>query len=183
MTAPAGPSSTHMRALLVLLAVAGLTAPARADEPEPDSPKSLPTAFAWSLGTTAAGIGLIALGNASVDRDNTTPSDVMILGGGALALVGPSTGHWYTGKILTPGLVIRGTAMAGTLYAIFNDCGDCSDEDRQTIFLVGGAVFAAGAILDLATLPRAVERRNARRIVVAPTVIQDRLGVGIAGTF
>jgi hypothetical protein len=176
-----------MRPLLALLVLLGFATRAHADEwpapwPAPAPEKDLRVAFAWSIATTGVGIGMIAAGDALYNRNDRTTGDLLIVGGGALALIGPSTGHWYAGKYLTPGLAVRGLAI-GLGVAALVDCGDCAPEERTNIALVAGGAFAAGALIDLVLLPRTVARHNDRRVVVAPTVTGDRVGVAVVGTF
>jgi hypothetical protein len=77
----------------------------------------------------------------------------LVLTGAALALVGPSFGPWYSGKIITTGLELRLTGAAvtavGVAIALNGDPFSSGRADAGAVVATaGGLVFLTGAILD-----------------------------------
>lgn len=154
------------------------------------APKSEDTAFALSLGGTAASAALIVGGFSSNNAG-------LALAGMASSLVTPSLGQWYAGKPLTAGMGIRAASAVATIVG-FGEALSCLDEencqtpDSAAYLLFGGlAGYAVGTIYDLATAKDAAREYNAKhgwRVTVAPTALrtasgQSTMGVGIGGSF
>lgn len=97
-------------------------------------------------------------------------------------LVGPSLGHWYAGRIVTGGLLVRaagaGIAALG-LASLASEDGEAGPGGG--LFYLGAGLVLAGGIYDAATAGRAVDDRN--RVSVVPLVHPASAGLGIAGTF
>jgi hypothetical protein len=164
-----------MRAAVLVVAIAlASSARARADEPAPH--KSPRTAIALSIGITLGGIGLDALGAA-------TNEPILAGIGGLAGALGPTTGHWYAGEAMTPGLGIR---LAGSAVATIGIVGviDCffqckPDPIYMDLVYVGAAAWVGGAIYDIATAGDAADdynRAHERAVIVAPTAMRGTRG-------
>lgn len=154
------------------------------------APKNEDTAFALSLGGTAASAALI-IGGASSN------SPGLALAGVASSLVTPSLGQWYAGKPLTAGMGIRAASAVATIVGFGQalsclDEQDCQTPDSAGYLLFGGlAGYAVGTIYDIATAKDAAREYNAQHgwhVTVAPTALrtasgQSTMGVGIGGSF
>jgi len=155
------------------------------------SPKSEDTAFALSLGGTAASAAMI-IGGASSN------SPGLALAGVASSLVTPSLGQWYAGKPLTAGMGIRAASAVATVVGFgealqcLDADGDCHTPDSAGYLLFGGlAGYAVGTIYDIATAKDAAREYNKQhgwRVTVTPTALrtasgQSTIGVGIGGSF
>jgi hypothetical protein len=173
------------------------------DEPVPPpvyrgSPKSPLLAGVLSLGITAVGIGLNVMAtDLAPHYDEPGKSDVLrvsvVLTGTVLALVGPTSGHFYAGRAWNPGLkwrLIGGGVFAVSIVPAFafalgdNDAG-------VTIFGLlaagGGITYIGATIWEIGTAPGAARRQNERleesaSISIAP-IIGREPGLAIAGRF
>jgi hypothetical protein len=188
-----------MRALV--LAVILVSSIAHAQPPgltEPTAPQFAPkkksTAMWLTLGTMAAGAGLLAVGEAQQQ------SGVAILGGAAL-LVGPSIGHIYADHTWNTGLAVRASGVAtfgvGMLAAsrcwAYPDISPPSASEQRTCnigsaaAMVGAIAAVVGTITEVATTPSAVEDYNRAHasFTVAPIQTQNGIapGVALAGRF
>lgn len=173
-----------MKLAVVAALTATLAAPAHA-EPEESSPKSETTALALSLGGTLASAGLMAYG---LSRGPEKAGVAMFDVGLASALITPSLGHFYAGKVMTTGLVLRGAgaAIAAVGAAQSLGCWDntCNAWDSGLVALgVGASVAAVGAIWDIATAPKAARDYNARHVRIAPIGPGGSIGLGFMGEF
>lgn len=154
---------------------------------EPDSPKNENTALALSLGGTLASAGLMAYG---VMRDGDEASGVLIGAGLVSSLVTPSLGQFYSGRILTPGLGLRvaggAVALIGvaqTLSCVSADRDCDSFTDGPATIALGGGLAALGAVLDIATAPRAARSYNERHLQLVPASTGANLGLSLTGRF
>ncbi len=170
--------------------------PAPLPAPELPDAKSESTATMLSLGTTAAGVGLVAAG---IESQN---SGTAMLGAIAI-LVGPSAGHIYAGEAgHALGMSLLRSAAVIAIVAGFIDhttaavdCLDCSGQpiadDHRTgdrLMWGGGIALVALTVYDLVDAPRAARRRNEHdRMMVMPTMIGTANGVvpavGFSGRF
>jgi hypothetical protein len=159
-----------------------LSTTARADDPPLRSPapvkpdgKSPTIALALSAGTTAAGLGLMFTNNAGA-----------FLGGSALFLVGPSTGHWYAhdGVNLGMGIRLAGVAvvivgLAQTDLSFGHDDTGTGDDNGAVATAIGGlALYGIGTAYEIVTAPSAVHAYN-DDLALVPT----RNGLALAGRF
>jgi hypothetical protein len=187
---------------LVLIACSVVSVETRADDVVSDE-KSESVATGLSLGITAAGVGLIALGvmNAASDAPLHDALPPLLTAGVAGVVLGPSAGRWYARDAWSAGLGLRLAGAAG--FAIGSSLALSElykwrpQRDTSTFDLglrigaVGGAAFVTGVVLDLATAHRAVERYNrahaARKLSVVPTVVRaanaPQAGLAVIGTF
>lgn len=168
-----------------------MTQPAAAPVEDDVSPQ---VALALSLGGTVASYG--AIGIAMGTRAGELGSLGMVG-----ALIAPSFGHWYSGKYLTRGGVLRVAGLVTFVAGVLADSegcslfygghgdpepADCGDDFRTTkgtvIILAGIAMFAGGTIDDIVTAPGRARRRN-DSLRVQPIVRADGGGVAIAGAF
>lgn len=149
------------------------------------------TAVLLSIAGSAIPVALIAAGS-SVDDENLQAT----FGFGAAIgmLVGPSLGHWYAGDYLTGGMAMRGIGGSAFVIGAAMEFGDCflkegCDSNGSAIMLMGGAVFVAGVVYDVATSAEAARQYNAkharRSFQLGPTMVGAHAspGLGIAGTF
>jgi hypothetical protein len=186
--------------LASLLAVGFTASVARADGPEaPVTPRSENTALALSIGGTLAGPALMVAGVVALDNSGAIDGDAggrlvvpgtLVFTGAAMTVLGPSFGHWYAGRALTPGMALRAgglaLAAAGAVGAIGNceiDDGNCGADPGRLAVYAGIATFVGGAVYDIATAPRRVRERNQRVLAIVPTVSATGGGVSIAGAF
>lgn len=145
--------------------------------------KSMPLAVGMSVGTTAVGAVMLAAGHDTAALYVAVP----------LLLVGPTLGRAYAGDPWSPGLALR---VGGTLtvalglityhWIDFNGDAQKTNEDIGLIIGgIGGAVFAVGAIIELATTPGAVTRANATAANLTMTVVgpDHAPGLAVVGTF
>lgn len=148
---------------------------------EPANAKSATTATLLALAGT---IGPILFVREAIDGD-----------GGGAALLGiagmvflPSAGHWYAGKLVTPGMGMRVAGGAATLFTVsvlIESEGEA--EGLETVFWIGAATFVAGTIYDIATAGNAARDWNTKHATVRPTVVRTSIGggtgVGLATSF
>lgn len=177
-----------MRTAVAIAVLLGSTS-ASANPPPPapasieEGPKSPFLATLLSFGATAApsALGYAIFGNAG---SGGQVSDGLLLTIGASVLIGPSAGHWYAGKVVTTGLVVRALgflALSGAISA----GGDT--ETGTGLLFVGAAMLVGGGAYDLATADRSARESNfahATKLMLAPRVSADgQLGLGLTGSF
>lgn len=202
----AGATAAQAQPALTPPGAAPLQAPAPpatgAEDEREDGPKSPGTALAWSLGGTAAAVGLVALGGAMTDRTTGDPTPL----GAGLSTVGsltvwvaPSFGHFYADRYWTTGLKVRlggvlvASAGAIAVFTCVASETDGSGDDQCVLPLLllgaGAGMVIGGAAHDVATAPRAARRYNARyaaraqgwaaaHLQVAPTLVGSAAGRG-----
>ena len=163
---------------------------------EPDRTKSPTTAKVLAyVGTFAAP----ALGLTNLANDMDTPEArrigwTMVGVESALMVLGPSAGHWYTGQVFTKAMAVRagGAALTAAGLVLFTQCAqpdaDCHRDDPEPyltvgLFTSGMVALIAGTIWDVFDAPRAAERWNARRVMVAPLLDKDSCGLAFVGQF
>lgn len=173
-----------MRLLAFVLVQLFLVSPAAADDA-----KSPEVAVGLSVGVTAAG----AVTFLAADDDA-----LELVGLGALYF-GPSTGHWYAGRIGGIGLATRGAAGLAAMYGLglvlASECddidGDCAGAhghgDAGAALMIGGAALWVGSsIYDVVAAKRAIDDWNVRHaITVVPTALgpQRAPGLVLSGEF
>ncbi|MEZ4368850.1 MAG: hypothetical protein R2939_21610 [Kofleriaceae bacterium] len=170
----------------------GLTAPTRSDAVNTDDRYSEDTATALAIAGTALPLALFAGAGIVDELDASDAAGPMVVAGlGALVLT-PSAGHWYAGKVVTPGLVARAAGLGAFAYGVSQiclyDCGDRSNNAGGPM-LLGAAAVLGGVIYDLATADAAARDGNARarRLQLAPTVTRSggatTGGLAVSGAF
>jgi hypothetical protein len=166
-------------------------------------PLSSAVATSLSLGVTTGGAALMAGG---LTMDNRDLRAGVVIAGGIAMIVGPSAGHWYAGRWRpTSGAVVRGIGLGVATLGLVVAAANCNWEiaydnyvhscsPRDSTFgiaaiTVGLATFVGGAIYDIWTTPRDVERENARRAstprawTMAPMVTPHLMGAAIGTAF
>ncbi len=181
-----------MRLPLLVSTVLVLSSSIAAAQPAATAPAATATydevnphvALGLSLGLPAAGVAMLAV----IDVDDQIP---LMLAGVGLVTFGPTSGHWYQGRIITPGLVMR-TAGAAALFWGLGAAENIDDDNKgfnmaMTVALLS---FGVGTIYDIATAPIEARKTNTRnreraiqRMSVAPTVSGDHAGFVLAGRF
>ena len=152
-------------------------------------PKRPGVALGLSLGTTLGGLALATAGFWRVDN-NSPGGTGMALGGVVVALVGPTTGHIYAGRVRNWGLAVRAAGVVVLVAGLsrFVNCGDarsCDGDSRGVgVFFGGLALTGVGTIYEIALAPGAARRWNARFTVTpVPTPSGSFPGVALAGRF
>lgn len=157
--------------------------------PDPEQgPKSPGTATLLSLAATVAP-SLVAV-SVFPDRDRVGNDDheeamLWVLAGSAL--LGPSVGHWYSGKVVTPGLGVRALGFALGAAAF----GSNDFDEALGLLALGSTAILGGAIYDIATAGRSAREFNFEHAthtipMVVPTVGPDgraQVRVGLTGSF
>ena len=173
------------RALAAALVLASATARA---QPAPEhEQKHASTALAISLGSTAAAVGMFALGY-KTDRPE------LLAGGALLGVAAPSFGRWYAGEYSTGGLYLRlggaALALAGLVTAMhYSWANEMVPDAAAGLAIAGGGLFVGGALYDIGTAPKAVERYNNQHAIgVSPMVTSSGggpsgFGLSIGGSF
>lgn len=160
--------------------------------------KSESTAVSLSVAGTLLPIALFATAAAADDSANGEVDDVLVIGGLAAAVVGPSAGHWYAGRTITGGMVARAAGGTALFLGIGVALGDAFDHDDDEggdgdgalaagLMFGGMAAVVGGVIHDIATADdaaRAYNQHHARRFTVTPTVVRGAAatGAGLAVT-
>lgn len=160
-------------------------------EAAPAARYSETTALALSVGGTVASYAL-ALATPELAKSDGGRAALGVTAGLGI-LLGPSLGHWYTGKIFTPGLAMRGGALLGFALGagvslaecpLFGDA-DCDSSLGTALAVASLGVFTMGTIHDIYRAP--IRARAANRalssITVAPLVSSKSAGVTIGGRF
>lgn len=147
-----------------------------------DGPKTPVLATLISFGATAApsALGYAILGD---DGSGGQFSDGLVLTIGASVLIGPSAGHWYAGKLVTSGLIVRALGFLALSGAI--SAGGDTEHGIGLLF-VGGGLLVGGGVYDLATADRSAREYNfahATKLMLAPRVGDGQLGLGLTGSF
>ena len=145
------------------------------------SPKNAGTAVLLSLGMTAGGLGLAALGDSERIPALSTAGSIMFV-------VGPTAGHIYAGHAWNAGLGARlagaGVAMLGVVEAV--GCIDGCSSDRgnaaAVLLIGGGLLYVGGGLYEIATAGEAAHRYN-REHGFEATVVPTGNGVALAGRF
>ena len=168
--------------MLVLLLLTTTFTTASAD-PEPPELKSEDVALGLSLGITTLSWGALFAGTKS-----PAASTIGLVG----IMVGPTTGHWYSGRIVTWGLGLRVVgavaATVGLIQALeHGDCHDaCGSEPAGVILIpIGLLAFAGGTISDILTARGAAREYNERHqsVAIVPMVYGGTAGLGLVGRF
>jgi hypothetical protein len=184
----------------VILATLGLSGShvARADAP-PDDPKSETVATVLAVSGTLVGPALIAIGLANDDsRDRLHGAEVpMLVTGVAFVVLGPSSGSFYAGKVLSRNLVFSlfGTGLVAVGAAtVF---GDAKNPHTSIASYVGASVASLGVIVIAGATALAIydapheaadyNRRHRVHVGLAPLVTRTsagtQTGLSVVGTF
>ncbi len=151
-----------MRSVIVILVLSARLAAADDDTRNPALAATIP------IGLIAGGGALIAVGQALHEHGGGLDAQNVLSGiGGAVIVLAPTTGRLYAGHPWGTGLAMRlvgvGVAAIGGAIAVANSSGD----EPSTAFSVGAgiaglgaAAFAAGAVVEIATAPRAACQYN-----------------------
>lgn len=173
-------------AALVALVLTGAPRLAAAqDHPEP-GPKSGRVATSLAIGTTLAGVALMAIGG---DSD----SEPLAFVGAGLTTIGPSAGHIYAGEgahaatssLIRAGAIGIAGIGVGMSFCIF-DCEDVDIDQRRAgtmIAFVGVGLFAAATIYDVVDAHQAADRANRRAadLAASPAIIRSPDGARAPG--
>jgi hypothetical protein len=172
---------------LVIVAALLLTAsPALAGSAgEPPEAKIEQTAIGLSLlGTVAPAALLVTAASAEQPR--------LAVAGAIGLLVGPSFGHWYAGRYITGGLLVRGGGtvlmFAGVAQALGNiDCEERCGSDGAALAVAGAVLFVGGTLYDIATAGGAAHKWNEKHLNMGPTAVSSASGpvpgFAVAGSF
>lgn len=177
-----------MRSVGVVAAVGLLANIASADSlPQPAQPvemKSPNLAVAISFGATAAGGLLMYAG----DRFHAEP----VTAAGLFAFaIGPTTGHFYAGRVWSTSLGVRLASAGGMalgLAMVLPCIENCSNEtmaDAGGVLLLASAITYSGAtLMEIATAEAAARETNVT-YTIAPLRARDGTvpGFAIAGHF
>jgi hypothetical protein len=165
------------------------------------SRKNPSTALALSLGVTAGSLGLLIAGG-SLKNDAglaavVTPATIGFL-------VGPSLGHWYSGRVVNRGMGLRalGAVVGAVGIGMAVGCVDSGLLDEAAgerhsdscalpgIIAVGGsALYLVGTLYEIADAPRAAHEYNRRHgwevqvVPTVPTAGGGPVGVAVSGRF
>lgn len=151
-----------------------------------DGPKSPMAAGLLSFGATV-GVPILAAAMYG-DSDGDHNEDEMLTIMTTSALIGPSIGHLYAGKLITPGLGVRAVGYLLTMAAFESSSG----EDGLGLAVIGISCIVGGAIHDIATAGRSAREYNfehAKRTLaptLAPVTTNGQTAgvqVGLAGNF
>jgi hypothetical protein len=175
------------RAVPTFLVLVALVGAASADPPRA---KRRDVAILLALGGTIAPFVLAAPATSSEHPSNLAIG--FAAAGGVALVAAPSAGHWYAGTPVTWGLgmrVVGAALIAGMIYVAHeHDCRTCGFEMGPALgTIAGGALVMSGAIADIVTAGRAVDRWNSAHgaIDVTPTAmaIGGGYGIGVVGRF
>lgn len=168
-----------MRLLLVILLLTTTITTASA-QPEPE-PRSEDMALGLSLGITALSWGALIAGSESPGAASVGLAGVVL---------GPTTGHWYSGRIATWGLGLRvvgaAAAIVGLVEALeHSDCHDSSEPAGVILIPIGLLAFAGGTVSDIFTARGAAREYNERQrtVSIVPMVNAGTAGLGVVGQF
>ena len=179
--------------LVLVLSIAGSAAAQPAEPPAtapPPPPEELSESMALglSLGTTLVAWSALFV-TAAFDDGNKVAVPVV----GIAVLGAPSLGHWYADSPWTRGLALRtgGLLSLGLAMTQTSSCpavvgGSCSKNRLgEGLAIAAIALYAAGTVDDIVTVPAAVRRHNARLsgVAVVPMVRRDAGGVMLAAQF
>jgi hypothetical protein len=181
--------------VVVVVALLALATSAHA-EPERKSP-NVATGLAYAGTFAAPALSLVTL---TLDMDSPSQRRVgyTLIGAEAvLMVIGPSAGHWYSGRFTSPGLAIRagsaavlGAGFVGLVHCVSPDvdCGRRDAASYATIGLlgIGTAGMILGSLLDTMDASHAARRWNREHgldAVIAPTVMPSGAGLALAGQF
>ena len=182
----------------VLVVVLLVSAPLRA-HPSAEDRKSpnVATALAYA-GTFAA--PALSLATLTLDMDSPRERRIgyTLIGAEAVLMVlGPSAGHWYSGRFVSPGLAIRAGSAAvlasgfvGLVHCASADV-DCDRRDPASyatigLLTIGTAGMILGTLLDTTDASREARRYNRAHgldAVIAPTITPSGAGLALAGRF
>lgn len=166
----------------------GETAPIAPAPAAPVHQKDPSTALLWSLGGTAAGLGLWYAG-AENNNDNLAAAGFVTF------TLGPSFGQWYAGKVITPGLGARAVGFlvfvvgVGEAVKCIDGCSNGDGSSAGGLMLLGGVVYTGGMVYDIATAPGAARDWNnahagpAFTPTALPAIGGPAPGIALTGAF
>jgi hypothetical protein len=173
---------------VIFLILAGMALPTAANTQAPttSTPRSETRALVWSLAGTAipiaAGIAVVAARHRNTRTGEPANEAYDVVGGALIGLglgVGPSLGHFYSGKL---GWVIP-RVLVGSAALVVGASQDDWDAGAG-VLLVGGAAVTILAVRDIATAPAAARshnRRDTASVVLLPLLggVRPKMGVGL----
>ncbi len=183
-----------LRAAIMLLTIS-LARPAFAESEVVGGDKSLGVAMGLSLGGTLGGL---ALAGAVFTMDRPSRIGPWVASFGlTTALVMPSAGHWYARDSMSEGTLGGYLRIGGCgvfLFAGFmwlaEEKGEYEEPSvalEEKVMLVGAGIVAAGALVDIALLPRTVRlaNRTPSALRAHPIALGSSggFGFGLSGTF
>ncbi|HMG54070.1 MAG TPA: PEGA domain-containing protein [Kofleriaceae bacterium] len=138
-------------------------------------PLSESTALQLSIEGTAASWAVVLVARAT----DQSGSDALVAVGAAGTLFAPSFGQWYAREVQPAGLGLR---LVGLATGILSYSLNPSDT-RTALLFGGGALYAAGTVYDIATIPRAVRRHNAEPQLAVVPIVRGAPGLLLSGSF
>jgi hypothetical protein len=151
--------------------------------PESGQRLSERTALKLSLGITVASWGAIFANAAISDGRSSGFATFGVIG----AFLGPSTGHWYRGAILTRGMISRMIGGAVMIFgiALGSSCDGHSCETAVNSILGGMALVAIGSADDIITAPfrMRAHNRSLQDVTLAPMVTPHSAGLALGARF
>jgi len=154
--------------------------------------KSETKAFNLSFFGTLIPVGLgVGLGAVSLATDKSERGVAFLSVASAGIVIGPSLGYFYAGKsgrgLATAGL--RFLLIPGVFLASFATCGwDCGEGDSGydaawVILIVGEALVVVSAVYDIATVKKAVRKKNQawgdKNWMIAPKYFAESQTAGV----
>lgn len=162
----------------------------RAEDPAPRETRSPWTAFALSAGSTALGLGLLGIEHERAPGQHAPADQMLVLGGGALVMVGPSLGHFYVDDTRSVGLYVRGVGAGVAMIAALASIPKCEGQADTGIFAdcrndvwIGLGIIGFGAVIDVVSAPHAASQWNRDHAVTIAPIVAPAPGLAIAGTF
>jgi len=178
--------SAPMRRLMCAVLMLGCVA--RLASADDRAPKSETTAEVLSL---SAGLLLPAGLSLAAYSQDTSTGRLMLEGALVTTVVGPTLGHWYSGRYWTTATTVRvvgAAALIGGLVPLSSDCNGSCTAIGGGLVATGLIALVGGAFYDVATSSRSAREYNARQFTVAPVALPaagggTAIGFGVAGTF
>jgi hypothetical protein len=188
---------------VTILALVSLVAPGVAAQAvsEPGPAKSPGLALGLSIAAPLVGYGIIAATAAVSSGGHQTLEGIALVGGVSLGLLGPATGHFYTGHV-GRGLAFSGgrlllAVVAASLITEGIEHSDVSESDYEPgaarRSMIGAAICGAGILglnvwESIDTYRAAVQRNRAatRSLAIAPMVVSSHgsvVGLTLAGRY
>jgi hypothetical protein len=175
--------------LITTTAHAALASPPSVTERTPPPHKKSPArARNYAIGGALLGSALFGGGAlVSGGAGHHAASTAALVGGSLALVVGPSAGHWYAGKPVTTGMVLRAVGVGAAILSankaaecLAEACGDNVGELAGTVLVTGLGLVVVGTVWDLVTADdeaAAWNRRHGLDVDVAPTVIGTAHGL------
>ena len=165
---------------------------ARADDPPPlpHETRSPWTAFALSAAPTALGLGLLGIEYEREPNQHAAADTMLVLGGGALFLFGPSLGHLYVDDPRPIGLYVRGAGVGIAMITALTSITKCEGKADTGLFAdcrndiwIGLGIIGFGAVIDIVSAPHAATQWNRDHQLTIGPIVTPAPGLGVSGTF